>query len=387
MIQILCMDRDKLVGLAQDLIKVRSTNPPGNEKEVADILKKRLEAIGMKVEYFEEAYGRPNILATWDGGEGKTVVLQGHMDTVPAKKDYWKHDPFSGVVEDGKIYGRGATDMKGPLASMVNAIESLKEEGFEPKGKIMFLGCVNEETGDSDEIGMRLMAPKMKERFDNGLMIIGDVSNLDVVTAEKGALWLEFISKGKEAHGSTPWEGVNAIEKLGKFLVDLNNAKLPIKHVMLGESTISINTIFGGMKTNVVPGEARASVDIRLVPGQDKEEVLGIIRNLIKNLQEEDPEVDIEFTEEVYEPAVEIDQKQDFIPILLECIKARGRAGKLKAEHGATGSGNFIREGIPTVVFGPGNPDQAHITDEFVEIKDLEDASLIYQDFIKKYLG
>jgi acetylornithine deacetylase/succinyl-diaminopimelate desuccinylase-like protein len=242
--------------------------------------------------------------------------------------------------------------------------------------------------GDSDKVGMKLVAPKLKEEVGNiDLMIIGDTSNFDIVIAEKGVLWLKFKCYGKSAHGSRPWEGVNAIEKLGKFLMKLNDLKFSTEHELLGKSTISINKFNAGFKTNVIPGEAEAAVDLRLVPNEDKGKVLEMVNGLLEEANKE-KDVKIEMQEEAYEPAVETSRDQEFIPVLMDSIKnVLGKESEIKAEHGATGSGNFIEQGIPTVVMGPGREDLAHVANEFIEIKDLEDAVKIYSDFIKKYLG
>lgn len=378
------MNKNNLIKLTQDLIRANSTNPPGREKEVVDILKKNLESLGLQVKLIELADGRPNILATWKGKGNKKLVLEGHSDTVPVAVSKWKHGPFSGDIEGNKIYGRGATDMKGGLASIVSAIESLKSSGWSPKGELSFLVTCDEEMGDSESIGMRHMAKQTKA----DLLVVVDTTDFMIVTAEKGALWVEFTAQGKEAHGSTPWKGINAIEKLGKFLISLNQLELPKEYPGLGKSTVSINTISGGVKTNIVPGIAKATVDIRIVPGMKKEEVFKAIDVLIAKMKKVDSDLKIEYKEVIYVRPTEFNKETKYIEILKQSFKeVTGKEAELKGEHGSTGAGIFVDAGIPTMVFGPGKPELCHIANEYVEIEDLEKSSKIFEKFIMKFFG
>lgn len=375
--------REKLVSLAQELIRVNSSNPPGYEKGVADILAGKLKEIGLEIEYFEKGKDRPNIAASWKGEGEKKLILHGHMDTIPVKGS-WEHEPFSGEIENGKLYGRGAADMKGSLAAMVCAIRQLKEDGWKPKGELMFLGCVNEEMGDRDEIGMRWMANKVK----GDLILIGDDTDFNIVIAEKGVLWLEIISRGREAHSSMPWEGINAIVKLGKFLIELNNMKFLKRSRLLGTSTLSIGTIDGGYKTNAVPRWARASVDIRFVPGEKKDDILKRINEILEEMKREDKDMNIEINEIVYYNPVEVPAENPNIELLKSVIAEKlGREIEIKGEHSATGAGFFIRAGTPAIICGPGKPETGHTRDEHIEISDLEKACEIYKEFIKRFFG
>ncbi|MEM7824218.1 MAG: M20 family metallopeptidase [Candidatus Aenigmatarchaeota archaeon] len=384
------LDKDSLVKLAQQLIQANTSNPPGNEKTVADILVSRLRAAGLEIKIFEAAAGRPNVLAIWRGkSKGNTLLINGHMDTVPpGPRESWKFDPFSGKIINGQIYGRGSTDMKGALAAMVIAVETLKKDGWEPKGTLALLFCSNEEMGDLEKIGMRFVAPKLtKELGKIDCMLIGDVTGLDIVVAEKGALWLEFTAHGKEAHGSMPWLGINAIEKLGQFLIELRKMPLPASHPMLGKSTISINTFSGGYKTNVVPALAKATVDIRLVPGEDKEKVKAAISNLIKIMQANDPDMNIEMKEVMYASSSETDKDEPFVKQLAETVKiVTGRQPEVKGEHGSTGASIFKAQGIPAVVCGPGKDSACHVSDESIAIQDIVAAADVYVQFAKRFL-
>jgi succinyl-diaminopimelate desuccinylase len=375
--------------LAQDLIRLNTGNPPGNESRVADILEIRLRAAGFDTERIEIAAGRANIIAKWGNGPGKTLVFHGHMDTIPAGQG-WSHDPHGAVIENGRLYGRGACDMKGGLASMVVALERLKKSGWKPHGRLIFVGSANEEMGDSEEIGMRAMAKRLKSLVGkDGLVVLGDTSDFTITIAEKGLLWLEVISRGKEAHGSTPWKGINAIEKLGKFLITMNGIEFPGSHPLLGKSTISINTISGGYKTNAVPETAKATVDIRLVPGDDKEMVLRKMRELAGKMKDDDNDMNIDFREVAYLDPIESSPNQPFIALVKEAVReATGKEAQVVGEHGSAGLSVFIKEaGLHTVACGPGRPDLAHVRDEYIDVKDVENGVKFFELLARKYFA
>ncbi|MEM5814227.1 MAG: M20 family metallopeptidase [Candidatus Aenigmatarchaeota archaeon] len=377
------------IELAQELIRLNTGNPPGNESRVADVLEKRLKAAGFNVERVELAAGRANLIATWDGGPGKTLVILGHMDTIPAGQG-WRHDPFGAVIENGKLFGRGAADMKGNLAAIVVALEQLKRSGWKPKGKLIFVASANEEMGDTEDIGMGAMAARLREMAGkDGILVFGDTTDFTITVAEKGVLWLEIVSHGKEAHGSTPWKGINAIEKLGKFLIALNNMEFTTNHPLLGKSTISINTISGGYKTNAVPELAKASVDIRLVPGDAKDKVMARIRALADEMKKKDNDMNIELKELIYLEPVETPATQPIVSVLKQAIKeATGKNAEVRGEHGATGASLFKkRTGLLTVACGPGKPEQAHTKDEWIDIKDIEAGVRLFEALAKKYLA
>jgi len=376
------------IELAQELIRLNTGNPPGNESRVANVLEKRLKAAGFPVERIELAAGRANLIVEWDGGPGKTLVIIGHMDTIPAGQG-WRHDPFGAVIENGKLYGRGASDMKGSLASIVVALEQLKKSGWKPHGKLIFVAAANEEMGDTEDIGMGAMAGKLKEMAGkDGILVFGDTSDFTITVAEKGVLWLEVLSRGKEAHGSTPWKGINAIEKIGKFLIALNNMEFTTNHPLLGKSTISINTISGGYKTNAVPETAKASVDIRLVPGDSKDNIMARIRDLIAEMKRKDGDMNIDVKELVFMEPVETPATQPIVAVLKEAVKeATGRNAEVRAEHGATGASMFKkRTGMLTVACGPGKMEQAHTKDECIDVKDIENGVKLFEALAKKYL-
>jgi succinyl-diaminopimelate desuccinylase len=377
-----------LVKLAQQLIRVNTSNPPGNEKAAADILVKRLRALGLEVKIFEATRGRPNVLGIWKGRGNKTLILHGHLDTVPAGEG-WRFDPFSGRVEAGKIYGRGATDMKGCLAAMISAISMLRRERWQPAGTLMFLACANEEMGDPEEIGLKYVAPRLAKLVTKpALSVLGDATDFEISIAEKGVLWLELVSKGKEAHGSMPWLGVNAVEKLAKVIPELRKLLLPIQHPLLGGSTISVNTISGGFKTNVIPDRARAAIDIRLVPGEDPKKVKALIAKLLARMKGDDPKINIEIKKLLYIAPVEIDMAQLGVAELVEAVRSViHRKAKFRGSHGATGAGFLIKAGIPAIMCGPGKPELAHAKNEHIKIDDLVKAARIYAAFAKSFLA
>lgn len=379
------IDKEAVISLTKKFVKINTSNPPGNEWRLAELIAGLLRQIGFKVELVEFASGRPNVVASLGSGK-KTLILSGHMDTVPVGSG-WKYDPFSGTVKDGKIFGRGATDMKGALVSMIEAVASLRREGWKPNGCLKLIFTVNEEMGDNEEIGMRALLKKMKGNKDS-LVIIGDTTNFDIVVTEKGILWLELVSYGKEAHASMPWTGVNALENLIKVLYHIQNLKIEGNNKLLGKSTIAVTMLNAGIKTNVIPEVARAHLDIRLIPEEKREAVIDMIREIINRLSEEDRNINVKVNELLYYPPVEPKFEGDVAQKLKEIIEGTlKRKVSIVGEHGATGAGYFIKAGFPTIVFGPGKPENCHIKDEYVEISDLLNAAKIYREFILSYLS
>lgn len=378
------IDKNAIVSLTKKFVSINTSNPPGKEERLANVLERLFRQLGFKTQRIELIPGRANIIATL--GEGKkTLIFIAHMDTVPAGEG-WKNNPFSGIVIGNKIYGRGATDMKGCIASMVEAVASLRREGWKPKGTLKFAFCVNEEMGDAEKIGMQAIIPRIGSPKDS-LVVMGDTSDFKITVAEKGVLWLELICYGREAHASMPWTAINALEKLNKVIYHLNQEKIEGEHKLLGKSTISTTVMNAGIKTNIIPGIAKAQLDIRIIPGKKKEEVIDIIKRVINRLKKEDRDINVEIKEIMYYPPVESRAAPSTIDMLKNIISSYGKEPVVIGEHGATGAGFFVHAGFPTIVFGPGKPENCHIKDEYIEIDDLIKATQIYREFIKKYLS
>src|SRR5215218_7880341 len=254
--------RDAL-DLLRDLIRTRSVNPPGDEAAVVEILAARATAWELVPRIVQVVPGRPNLLVDLAGtGERPALLLSGHSDTVPPGAAPWEHDPFSAALVDDEVWGRGATDMKAGVGTMLVALAAAARRGWRPKGDVRLAITIGEEV---DCAGARHL--RDTGGLDGvGWIVIGEPTNLDVVAAHRGAIWLQIVGHGKTAHGSAPHLGINAINhvvSLLRWLADRWPKLEYTPHDLLAPPTMNLGTIGGGVKTNVVTDYCVATVDLR----------------------------------------------------------------------------------------------------------------------------
>ena len=232
------IDVDLLVKTTQELVRIPTQNPPGNEKSCAEHICKRLTEWGVKAELISEPYPhRPQVVAVVNGREaGRTLILNGHIDVVPeGSRSHWDDDPYGGVVKGGRLFGRGSGDMKGGLAVMMVLAKILQDRGL-PRGKVVFQFVIGEETG---EPGTKDLLTKRGIRGDYGIVL--EPTSLRVATAEKGLAWLRITLAGRPAHASVAEQGINAIEKavkLGGRLLEYDKVLRTHTHPLLGSPKV-----------------------------------------------------------------------------------------------------------------------------------------------------
>jgi succinyl-diaminopimelate desuccinylase len=279
------IDEKEAVQFLQSLIQINSVNPPGNEKMVAEAIQTYLKSTNLQVEVDDLGNNRANLFVNYHSGgrNGKYLVYSGHLDTVPPGKVKWEHDPYSGEVVGNKVFGRGATDMKGGVAAMVLALKYLDQAGVKLNGKLQFVGTAGEEV---DGFGAKKVIEK--EQIDKATaLVISEPSENQLFHAHKGCLWLELTIYGKTAHGSMPDKGINAILTMNELINQLQTYQFEYTpHSVLGHPTLNIGTIEGGVKTNVVPDQCKMTVDIRTVPGQSNEQIIKDLENMIRSITE-----------------------------------------------------------------------------------------------------
>ena len=360
--------REELIFILKKLVQIPSENPPGETKEIvnfliADVFKEELGFQNKVIVNIKNGVELHNLVSTIGNGKEK-IVLSGHFDVVPTGDPaQWKYPPFSAEIENGRLYGRGSADMKGGIASLIGVIKILsKIPRFLEKYKLVFVGTADEEAGMAGSFTLS----KQGVMNDSILLIIAEPTDLKIGIGEKGLLWVKLKIIGKSAHGSTPHEGINAIEGALKIIPQLYDCLEEKTNVILGKSTLNIGKISGGTAINIVPDQAILDLDYRIIPEQDHN---SLIDNL-KNLQKHNFSIDIEIINEL--SALQTDSNHPFIQNLKEISKSEvlGLSYATDAAHLIS-----VNNPIPFVIFGPGDPNNIHKIDEFIELEQVFQAT------------
>jgi succinyl-diaminopimelate desuccinylase len=381
------ISQDKIVDLLRRMIQLKTVNEPGDEKPLAELLASEMASFGMEVEVVDLGENRANVIGILKGtGERNALLLNGHLDTVPPGEVEWSHGPYSGDIEDGKVYGRGSTDMKGGLAGMIMAARATKHAGIELKGDLIIAATAGEEI---DSIGAFDFLNKGGLK-DVGAIIIGEPSSCGINVAEKGAFWVEITTYGKTAHGAFPDRGKNAIVYINALINKLIQYQFSYEeNHLLGHPTMNISTIHGGVKTNVVPDKCSVTIDIRTLPGMKHEDIIKDFEGIIEGLKGELAgfEASIKITNN--RPAVETAADHSFVKMAQEVIKEKfDKVEEPKGVNFYTDAAVFLpATNLPAIFYGPGNADMAHQPNEYVSIDSLMEAGQFYAAIIEKYLA
>lgn len=369
-----------VVSLLQQLVRIPSVNPdnaPGTEQigeeTLAVFLSGWLESIGAEVALEEIKPGRPNLIARFAPLDGRPRILLGpHLDTVGVGG--MTVEPFGGDIKDGKLWGRGASDTKGPMAAMLWALHENRDALAELPVAVDFVAFMGEESG---QWGSKDFAKNHGRHY--GFALVGEPTSMQIVHVTKGSMWATLRATGKAAHSSQPERGENAILKLTRALDQLDHhlghQLATFTHPVLGRSTMNVGMIRGGARPNIVPDHAEAEIDIRITPALAA--AGGALKLLTETIEFHDLPVKIVRQHE--NPPMETEAAHPMIQALLATDSATGLAGApwfSDAAHLANG-------GIPSICIGPGSIDQAHTVDEFIEISALEQGARFFSDFIR----
>ncbi len=357
--------------LARELVRVDSCNPPGGEAACAELLGRRLEAAGFRIELHPLAPGRPNLVARLPAGDGPTLCLSGHMDTVPLGEAPWSFDPLGGEIAGGRLLGRGACDMKGGLAALTAAALELARLPRR-RGGLLLVFSAGEETGCE---GAKRLAAQAGLLGRAEALLVGEPTGLRPCLGHKGALWFEAHVQGKAAHASMPQAGDNAIYKAARAICALESFEFGVtEHPHLGGPTLNVGTIQGGTKVNMVPDRARFSIDARVLPGQGMEQVQ---RRLAEHLG---PEVELTLlpaSAEAVWTRADHPWVGEVCQVLEEVLGREVEPGGLSYFTDASALGRALG-GPPVVILGPGEPEMAHQTDESCPVEQIEQAAGAY---------
>jgi succinyl-diaminopimelate desuccinylase len=379
------VSEEEVVAICADLVRAPSENPPGDETEVAKVAEAWLGKLGLDCEFVESAPARVSTLSSWGSGD-RTLLFNGHYDVVPVPDpDAWPHAPYGAVVAEGKLHGRGSSDMKAGIAACLAAVSALQRAGFEPNGRLAMQFVADEEA-----LGVLGTQYLVRNGYCEGVTeaIVGEPTELNLVPSERGGLWFFVHTEGISAHGATPQLGVNAIEHMSHVVRALQSMRFKKLHETLGAPTINVGTIHGGTKANVVPAHCVIEVDRRTLPGETKEEVLAEIEAVLDGVRDEVPDLKARIEEFGWGEASESPQGTTVIDLLREARAAVGVEASEFGYMGMTDARFLINQGkIPSVVFGPGNVLLAHTTGEYVEVEQLVQAAKIYAYTFARFLG
>jgi acetylornithine deacetylase/succinyl-diaminopimelate desuccinylase family protein len=367
-----------LTRLLQDLIRIPSVNPAGDpgtdqvgEQAIAEYVGDFLRRAGADVSLKAVEKGRPNVLGVFSSGARpqSRVAFAPHLDTVSVAGMTVK--PFGGEISGERIWGRGASDTKGPMAAMLWALKLWSEQAGKKRApvELTFAGLMGEEAGNDGAIALA------RSGFKSDLVVVGEPTEMKVVYATKGALWITIQTKGQACHASTPEKGDNAIYKMRRVLAVIEDKIKPQllkkRHPELGGISCNVGTIRGGSKVNIVPDHCEVEVDFRTIPTWSNQKVLAWVT---RELQRAVPGVVVKAQRSP--SAFATDPQNPWVQGLAR--QSRG----LAVAPWFCDAAIFAEQGLVSVAFGPGSIAQAHTKDEFIRLKDLEQGSRAYLKFL-----
>jgi putative selenium metabolism hydrolase len=388
--------RELVIALCQALIQRQSYS--GHEDGVVECMEQAFDDLSFD-DVFTDDYG--SVLGHIKGKRpGKVLLLDGHIDTVPVPEaSKWRHKPFVGEVADGKIYGRGASDMKGAVSAMIAASAFFAEDTTRDfAGEIYVSGVVHEECFEG------IAARKISERIKPDYVVIGESSELNLKRGQRGRAEIVVETFGKPAHSANPRAGVNAVYKMAALIQEITKLEAPV-HEILGEGILELTDIKSSPYpgASVVPDYCRVTYDRRLLVGETKESVLKPLQALIDEMKSRDAEFDarIHFacgTEQCYTgseirgerffPGWVFEKEDEFVQAALAGLKSAGLEPEVTQYSFCTNGSHYAGEaGIRTVGFGPSRENLAHTIDEYIEIDQLVKAVEGYYGILGAVLG
>jgi len=364
-----------VIQLTKNLIRFDTINPPGNEAEIAMYIGDLLAKNGFDIEYPKHCINRLNIIASKGlSKDTAPIILTGHLDVVPLGENDWSYDPFDAKIVDGKLYGRGTTDMKaGVAAIIVSAIEVFNET--QPKGGVKLIFTADEELGCNGA----------KKLFESGYnigkasaIIVGEPTSNMPYIGHKGGLYMKAKTTGITAHSSMPHLGENAIYKAARAITKIENMEFNVENdSLLGFPTINVGKFNGGLNLNSVPDYAEFTIDIRSTTKLKNEKALKVLQNQIG------PDVEIEKMVDLN--AISTDENSPFVKMVYTICKIDpNKKGLLKSAPFLTDAAVLTPwlENVATIILGPGEPEMAHQTDEYCYVQKIEDIVNLYKEII-----
>ncbi|MEN3002815.1 M20 family metallopeptidase [Dehalobacterium formicoaceticum] len=370
---------DEVVKVVQDMVRLKSINPPGLEKRMSEYVKNYMISKNIPTETLEFATDRYNVISRLKGkGEENPIIFTGHMDVVPVSKDEekrWQTDPFGGEIFDGNLHGRDSSDMKAGLGAAMVAMGYLAENGIVPPGDIILVATVDEEA----LMGGAKSIIKTDVIADAKNVVVCEPTGMELVTCCRGRTWADITVKGLTAHASQKGAGINAIDRTLMLMNKMAGYEIPHQeHPYLGTSFWQITVIKGGVEPAIVPDRCTITVDARLVPGQMPQDIWNLMEQLIAEIKEEVPD---------FEAEIEIlDQREPWVtpaddPMIQKIKGAYEVLSMPYRENGFSGTTDgtiFRRIGMEAVIIGPGDLACVHKENEKVSLEQLAQAVQLY---------
>jgi acetylornithine deacetylase len=368
------------VEIAEELIRFDTSGPPARERPLAKWIRDFLEDAGFNAELQEVAPGRANVVAKIGEGSGPGLVLSGHMDVVLAgEPSLWTvTGPFEPLVRDGRLYGRGACDMKGPDACILQAARELAREDFRRQLTLIF--TAGEDTGGwfvSRVVGEGRVTPG-EARFG----VIPEPSVMRIVRSHKASGGATVLVHGRAAHSSRPELGINAILKgmdLIREVVALQERLRDTTTPLLGHTTIKPTIIHGGFKHNVIPDRCEVTLNCRLIPGHNLPTLRLWLSEIIAKLEERDGSFRAEVLEARANTPLDVPEDSEVVRLLRRLLGTEPVGAPYFTE-----AVDYTKAGIPTVICGPGNIDQAHTPNEYITLDQMDKGVDLFRWMIRR---
>lgn len=366
------------VELTRRLVRMNTINPPGQEEQCARHLGALLEKAGFKINYHAFSPQRVSLVATIGGNhEKEPLCFTGHIDTVPLGAASWNMDPFSAEPDGGKLYGRGTSDMKSGVAAFVVAALNLADKLTRSPGLELVI-TAGEETGCQGAFHLTRESGALGRA---GAVVVAEPSSNYPFVGHRGALWMNARTRGVTAHGSMPEKGVNAVYKAARALSILEKFRFSnAPHPLMGQATLNVGTIRGGLNINSVPDEAVIGVDIRTIPGVQHAQLKAELQRQLGDEVEIETLLDLEavFTEPTHP------WMQEVFEIMQATLGSRPqpRAATYFTDAAAL---NVAYDTPPTVILGPGEAQMAHQTNEYCVAERITESVAAYEEIARRW--
>ncbi len=374
------------VAIARALVATPSVNPAieesgTGEAAVAELTAGWLRAWGLSVDTSEAAAGRWNVVGRLEGDDvGPTLLLNGHLDTVGVAG--MSVDPFGAELKDGRLWGRGSCDMKGGVAALLAATAKVAREPL--AGALVVALTADEEHAS---LGMDAL---IRSGMRADAAVVCEPTELAVMPAHKGFVWVEANFRGRAAHGSRPDAGVDAIEHAGRYLAALGALRRQLQtvepHPLLGHGSFHAGTIDGGSAPSVYPDACRLVLERRTLPGESPAGVVGEFQAVLDDLAAEVPELDAKLTQGLARPSTEVREDSPLVAGLLAACAAEGVDPMLAGMTAWVDAAFLNQAGTPAVCFGPGSIAQAHSADEWIDPTEIVTCAAVLERFSRDYL-